>query len=65
MRVIQNGVLVPIEKSDCNDKGWMSGNGVFETIKTVDNKPWALSDTCAVLFPVPNRLDFEFHQKIW
>ena len=43
MRVIQNGVLVPIEKSDCNDKGWMSGKGVFETIKTVDNKPWALS----------------------
>ena len=43
MRVIKNGVLVPIEESDCNDKGWMSGNGVFETIKTVDNKPWALS----------------------
>jgi branched-subunit amino acid aminotransferase/4-amino-4-deoxychorismate lyase len=43
MRVMQNGVLVPIEESDCNDKGWMSGNGVFETIKTVDNKPWALS----------------------
>ena len=43
MRVIQNGVLVPIEESDCNDKGWMIGNGVFETIKTVDNKPWALS----------------------
>ena len=43
MRVIQNGVLVPIEESDCNDKGWMIGNGVFETIKTVENKPWALS----------------------
>jgi branched-chain amino acid aminotransferase len=43
MRVIQNGVLVPINESDCNDKGWMSGTGVFETIKTVDNKPWALS----------------------
>jgi branched-chain amino acid aminotransferase len=43
MRVIQNGALVPIEESDCNDKGWMIGNGVFETIKTVENKPWALS----------------------
>ena len=43
MRVIQNGTLVPIEESDCNDKGWMIGNGVFETIKTVGNKPWALS----------------------
>jgi branched-chain amino acid aminotransferase len=43
MKVIQNGALIPIEESDCNDKGWMNGNGVFETIKTVENKPWALS----------------------
>ena len=43
MRVIHNGALVPIEESDCNDKGWLSGHGVFETIKTVENKPWALS----------------------
>ena len=43
MRVIHNGALVPIEESECNDKGWMMGNGVFETIKTVENKPWALS----------------------
>lgn len=43
MKVIHNGILVPIQESDCNDKGWMSGNGIFETIKTVDNKPWAMS----------------------
>jgi branched-chain amino acid aminotransferase len=43
MKVIQNGVLVPIQESDCNDKGWLSGTGVFETIKTVENKPWAMS----------------------
>ena len=43
MKVIQNGALVPIEQSGCNDKGWLSGHGVFETIKTVDNKPWAMS----------------------
>ena len=43
MKVIHNGSLVPIEESDCNDKGWMSGNGIFETVKTVDNKPWAMS----------------------
>jgi branched-chain amino acid aminotransferase len=43
MRVIHNGALVPIEESECNDKGWMMGNGVFETIKTVENQPWALS----------------------
>ena len=43
MRVIQNGNLIELEESECNDKGWMSGTGVFETIKTVDNKPWAMS----------------------
>ncbi len=43
MRVIQNGKLIPVQDSDCDDKGWMSGIGVFETIKTVENKPWALS----------------------
>jgi branched-chain amino acid aminotransferase len=43
MKVIHNGKLVPIEESVCNDKGWMSGDGIFETIKTVDNKPWAMS----------------------
>lgn len=43
MRVIQNGYLIPLEESDCNDKGWLNGNGVFETIRTVDNKPWAMS----------------------
>jgi branched-chain amino acid aminotransferase len=43
MRVIQNGHLIDLEDSDCNDKGWMSGTGVFETIKTVENQPWAMS----------------------
>jgi branched-chain amino acid aminotransferase len=43
MRVIQNGQLIDLEDSDCNDKGWMSGTGVFETIKTVENQPWAMS----------------------
>jgi branched-chain amino acid aminotransferase len=43
MKVIQNGELVPVQDSDCDGKGWMSGTGVFETIKTLDNKPWAFS----------------------
>jgi branched-chain amino acid aminotransferase len=43
MKVIQNGKLIPVDDSDCNNKGWMSGTGVFETIKTLDNKPWAFS----------------------
>ena len=43
MRVMQNGNLIALEESECNDKGWMTGTGVFETIKTVDNRPWAMS----------------------
>ena len=43
MKVIQDGQLIDLRDSDCNDKGWMSGTGVFETIKTVDNQPWAMS----------------------
>lgn len=43
MKVIQNGSLVDLVDSRCNDKGWMEGAGVFETIRTVNNAPWALS----------------------
>ena len=43
MKVIVNGALVPIEQSQCTTLGWLEGAGIFETIKTVDGKPWALS----------------------
>ncbi len=43
MKVIVNGSLVPLEQSQCNSLGWLEGAGIFETIKTVDGKPWALS----------------------
>ena len=43
MKVIVNGALVPIEQSQCTSLGWLEGAGIFETIKTVDAKPWALS----------------------
>lgn len=43
MKVIQNGALVDLVDSRCNEKGWMDGAGVFETIRTVNNAPWALS----------------------
>jgi branched-chain amino acid aminotransferase len=43
MKVILNGALVDLSDSLLDEKGWMKGSGVFETIKTVDNKPWALS----------------------
>ena len=43
MKVILNGALVPQEQSQCSALGWLEGAGIFETIKTVDGKPWALS----------------------
>jgi branched-chain amino acid aminotransferase len=43
VKVIVNGALVPIEQSQCTNLGWLKGAGIFETIKTVDGKPWALS----------------------
>ena len=43
MKVIVNGSLVPLEQSPCNALGWLDGAGIFETIKTVDGKLWALS----------------------
>lgn len=43
MKVIVNGSLVPQENSSCSNLGWLEGAGIFETIRTVDGKPWALS----------------------
>jgi branched-chain amino acid aminotransferase len=43
VKVIVNGSLVPQEQSQCSSLGWLEGSGIFETIKTVDGKPWALS----------------------
>ena len=43
MKVIFNGSLVELEQSTCTVQGWLDGAGIFETIKTVDSKPWALS----------------------
>jgi branched-chain amino acid aminotransferase len=43
MKVIFNGSLVEQEDSNCSIQGWVDGAGIFETIKTVDGKPWALS----------------------
>ena len=43
MKVILNGQLIDQANSMCDEGGWMTGSGIFETIKTVDNLPWALS----------------------
>jgi branched-chain amino acid aminotransferase len=43
VKVVYNGDLLEQKQSPCNEKGWLSGEGIFETIKTVDSKPWAFS----------------------
>lgn len=43
MKVIYNGDLVERQDSGCSESGWLEGSGIFETIKTVDSKPWAFS----------------------
>lgn len=43
MKIIYNGNLLDRSQTPCNEKGWLPGEGIFETIKTVDSKPWAFS----------------------
>ena len=43
MKVIYNGNLQECSQTPCNEQGWLPGEGIFETIKTVDSKPWAFS----------------------
>ena len=38
-----NGLLHDSSESYLVQDGWLKGSGIFETIKTVDGKPWALS----------------------
>ena len=43
MKIIYNGILLDRSQTPCNENGWLPGEGIFETIKTVDSKPWAFS----------------------
>jgi branched-chain amino acid aminotransferase len=43
VKVIFNGALLDQKQTPCDEKGWLPGTGIFETIKTVNSKPWALS----------------------
>jgi branched-chain amino acid aminotransferase len=43
VKVIYNGQLMEQENSHCSSTGWLQGDGIFETIRTVETKPWALS----------------------
>lgn len=42
MKFVYNGVIHD-SPSDLVVDGWLTGSGIFETIKTVEGKPWALS----------------------
>ena len=43
MKVIYNGKLLDRSQTPCSEHGWLPGEGIFETIKTVDSNPWAFS----------------------
>jgi branched-chain amino acid aminotransferase len=43
MKVIYNGVISEDKAIDVFHNGWLNGSGIFETIKTVNGIPWALS----------------------
>jgi branched-chain amino acid aminotransferase len=43
MRVIYNGEVKSIDDVPASSSGWLEGQGIFETIKSVGNKPFSLS----------------------
>ena len=43
MKVIFNGSLIENTDEMFSQEGWLKGSGFFETIKTVDGRPWALA----------------------
>lgn len=43
MKISFNGVLLDIENAPCSPAGWLRGNGVFETLRTVNGVAYAYS----------------------
>ena len=43
MRVIYNGEVKDINDVPASSSGWLEGEGIFETIKSVGNRPFSLS----------------------
>jgi len=43
MKVIYNGEVKGIDDVPASSSGWLEGQGIFETIKSVGNKPFSLS----------------------
>ena len=37
------GKLITYQEAQLDSAGWPEGSGIFETIKTVEGQPWALS----------------------
>ena len=56
MIISYNGALVDSSLNNFVHDGWMSGSGVFETIKTVEGTPWALSRHMRRALESANRL---------
>lgn len=44
MQVWFNSTLLPISQSPVDEKGWLPGAGIFETLKSVNGIPWALTE---------------------
>jgi len=43
MKVIYNGEVKGIDDVPASSSGWLEGEGIFETIKTIGNRPFSLS----------------------
>ena len=43
MKISFNGALVNIEATPCTPTGWLQGNGIFETLRTVNGVTYAYS----------------------
>ena len=43
MRVIYNGEVKGIDEVPASSSGWLEGEGIFETIRSVGNRPFSLS----------------------
>ena len=43
MRISFNGALVDVETVACTPNGWLSGDGIFETLRTINGVVYAYS----------------------
>ena len=43
MKISYNGGLVEIEQAPCSPSGWLHGDGIFETLRTIDGQVFAFS----------------------